>query len=462
MDIESIFREQHDYFLHHSVNEGLKDRRKRLKKLRRWVLSNKDQIETALKSDLNKPEVETAISEIKPVLLEIDKANTNLSDWASDKKVPAPLYIWGTRSKIRYQPKGVSLIMSPWNFPFNLTAGPLVSAIAAGCPVIIKPSEFTPATSSLLSKMVEELFSTQEVAVVQGAVDVATELLRLPFHHIYFTGSPQVGKIVMRAASEHLSSVTLELGGENPLIIHKSADLKDAAEKIIWAKTLNAGQSCISPNTAYIPSNLKGKFLQQLTKASKKLLAGDGESRSRIINRKHFARLRELVDDATNHGGELVLGGDYESENLMMEPTVIDEPSIEARILNEEIFGPLLGLKSYSDFDSLLSKLREGHRPLAAYLFARDGSAIKTFNRHIIAGTSAINDTTLQFIHSHLPFGGVNRSGIGKGHGKWGFMEFSNEVSVVRQRRGITMAKLIYPPYTPLKKKLANFLTRWL
>jgi len=392
--------------------------------------------------------MEVGTSELFPALTEINHAIDNLYRWTRPTKIDAPLTFLGTRSEIVYEPKGACLIIAPWNYPFNLCIGPLASCLAAGNTALLKPSELTPNTSAFVAKLVAEVFENDIVAVVEGDAEVATALLQLPFDHIFFTGSPAVGKIVMKAAAERLASVTLELGGKSPAIIDASANLKDAAKRIAFGKFLNNGQTCIAPDYVLVDKSVEEKFITLL----KENIADQFQDYSgRVINEKHAARLKNLLDDAIKKGAIEVLSGNR---------TVLVNVTNEMLIMQEEIFGPILPIVSI-DISRSIEFVNSRPKPLALYVFSDNTD----FKNEILKGTSAggvcINDCVLQFVHPNLPFGGVNNSGIGKAHGHAGFLAFTNEKPVIRQKRGYSMAYLFYPPYTSLKRRILDIVLRW-
>jgi aldehyde dehydrogenase (NAD+) len=445
-------------------NTTVKARLQKLNRLKAALeVTYRSQIHDALKKDLNKSITETDLTEIYPIISEIKHAKRHLWHWVKNQKVPTPLSLFGASSYIKYEPKGVCLIISPWNFPLNLTFGPLVSAIAAGNTVILKPSEMTPNTSALMKIIVADLFDETEVALVEGEVETAQHLLNLPFNHIFFTGSPAVGKIVMAAAAEHLSSVTLELGGKSPAIIDKSAHLKITARRLIWGKLVNCGQTCIAPDYVLIDKNSQDVFIDQCIKSIEFYYSQNPEtshSYGRIVNGRHLMRLKRLIDDAISKGAKLVYGGKMiESENYV-QPTIITNCNSEMLLLQEEIFGPILPIVNYETTEDVLHQINTNHKPLALYLFSNRKSFVKTISNNTRAGTTVINNNLIQFNNHHLPFGGSNNSGIGKSHGYYGFKAFSNERSFMKQHfKGIS--EYVTPPYTKLKEKIAALTVRW-
>ncbi|MEP0985953.1 aldehyde dehydrogenase family protein [Ekhidna sp.] len=436
------------------------DRKKQLKRLESWILNHRGEIHEAVYKDLQKPAQETDITEVFVVLSEIRKASKNLKSWMMSRPAASSITYIGTKAYTHYEPKGACLIIAPWNYPFQLAVGPLVSAIAAGNTAIIKPSEFSENTSELILKMCAEIFRPEEVSVVLGAVDESKELLTLPFDHIFFTGSPQVGKIVMEAAAKHLTSVTLELGGKSPTIVDQSANIKDAAKKIAWGKWLNAGQVCIAPDYLFVHEDVREKLIEELVIQSEKLY-GNKETYGAIISRHHHNRINDLMADAIDKGADIEFGGKSDRDNLRFTPTLLSNVSKESRIMEEEIFGPILPLLTYQNIDEVINFINQKPKPLSLYVFSAKNSIIQKVKKETSAGMMTINDVVLQFAHPNLPIGGVNNSGIGKAHGHAGFISFSNEKAIVKQRVGFTMAKTVYPPYSNIKKFMIDFMVKY-
>lgn len=466
--LEKTFNEQKEYFESHLKKAPYKERISKLIQLRKWIINNKQNIRNAIYNDFKKPEVEVDITDIKPVLWEIDLACANLKKWTQSKRVLPNLALLGTRSKILIEPLGVVLILAPWNFPFNLTVGPLISAIAAGNCAIVKPSELTPNTSELIQDMVNELFDPREVYIAQGDYTVAETLLKFPFNHIFFTGSPENGKKVMRAASDNLSSITLELGGQNPAIVDESSSIEDTAQKLLFGKFLNAGQSCLSVNYALVHKSVYDKLIESLTKEfynfyptqkNKENKIGDF---SRIVNEKHFNSIKNLIEESIEKGAEIVLLGQEDAVENYVAPTILKNVSLNSPLLNQEIFGPILPIVKIESIEEAISIVNSKERPLATYIFSRDSKNINKIIKQTSSGTACINETVLQFVHPNLPFGGVNHSGIGKAHGYAGFLAFSNQRPILQQRIGMTSFKLIYPPYTNKVKTFVKWIMKYL
>jgi len=449
-------------------SESVDLRKEKLIKLRSWIQANRSAIQEALYKDFRKPASEVDLTEILVVTAEIKHTLQSLNKWASTKSVKSPLFLLGTKSSIFYEPKGVCLIISPWNFPFNLTIGPLVSAISAGNSIILKPSEMTPNTSTLIRRLVTEVFSKDQVQIFEGDYKVSEELLKLPFDHIFFTGSPAVGKIVMKAAAENLTSVTLELGGKSPVIIDETANLEDSAHKIAWGKFINNGQTCIAPDYLLVQNKVSKEFSEILSKKIGELFDGDktgienSKDYARIINKRHTQRLGKMMNNALESGARLVHGGKIDEANNYIEPTILENPSKDSEILNDEIFGPLLPIVHYEKLDEALNFVNQKEKPLALYIFSKDQSNIDRILKQTSSGGVCINDTDLHFMNPDLPFGGVNNSGIGKGHGHAGFLSFSNEKAIMKQRIGFTGTKMIYPPYTNRVKKYIDLVLKYL
>ncbi len=447
--------------------EPLSNRKKRLKKLNDWIFANREKIKQAVHQDFRKPLLEVDTSEIYPVVAEIRHALANLDSWCEPKKIDAPLTYLGTRAEVRFEPKGVCLIIAPWNFPFNLCIGPLVSCLAAGNTAIVKPSELTPHTSILIKEMIAQIFDENVVAVVEGGTNVSTYLLGLKLDHIFFTGSPDVGKIVMKAAASNLTSVTLELGGKSPTIIDATANLADAAKRIAFGKFLNNGQTCIAPDYVLIEEKIKDKFIEALKNQVRQLFGEQNSitekspNYSRIVNDRHFKRINQLIQDALQKGAKLDMQGEVNEHTNFIHPMILSDVSKDARIMEEEIFGPVLPIITFNATDEVIHFINSKPKPLALYIF----STSRKFKESILSKTSAgsvvINDCVLQFTHPNLPFGGVNNSGLGKSHGHYGFMAFSNEKPVLRQKRGFSSLYFLYPPYTSGMKKIVDLLLRW-
>jgi aldehyde dehydrogenase (NAD+) len=438
----------------------------RIRRIQNWVNAHEVDIQQAMYADFRKPSAEVMLGELMALHAEINYTVKHLKQWMKPQRVPTPLSLIGTKSHIRHEPKGNVLIIAPWNYPFVLTIRPLVSALAAGNVAILKPSEMTPNTARLITKMICELFLTEEVAVFEGDADVSKALLDLPFNHIFFTGSPAVGRIVMAAAAKHLASVTLELGGKSPAIVDESANIRQAAEQLAWGKCLNNGQTCIAPDYLLVHQSVKQPFMQALRDTITGMYSPDGkpietsDSYARIVNDNHFQRVKGLVDDAVQKGATVAFGGKMNAKQNFIEPTVLEGVTDNMRVMQDEIFGPVLPVLTYDSLDDALQIVNQYQKPLALYIHSRNRHNTQYILDHTSAGDTVINDTLLQFGNVELPFGGVNNSGLGKSNGYYSFQEFSNQRGVMQRDFG-TM-KFIYPPYTDKVKKLINFIVKYI
>lgn len=462
---QEIRDNQQFYFENTLRKTSVFERKQKLKKVKKWIKVNEANIIKALYDDFKKSPEEVRLADIKPVISEISDALKYLRDWAAPQRVSTPLYLLGSKSHVISQPKGLNLIIAPWNFPFNLTIAPMVSAIAAGNCTVLKPSELTPNCEQLIVRMIAELFPPEEITVITGGVEETTQLLELKWDHIFFTGSPQVGKIVMKAASNHLTPVTLELGGKNPVIVDATANLKDTAQKLIWGKVLNNGQSCVSPNYVLVHAKIKAKLTVELKKAFAKMYGKTKEevernnALTRVVNKRHFKRITSLIDSSIKQGANVVIGNSTNPDDNYISPTILDNVTTNSAIFKDEIFGPVLPLMEFQSIDEALSIINKEEAPLALYIFSSSRKNTKNIINNTSAGTTAINETTIQFIHGNLPFGGNGHSGIGRSHGKYGFNAFSNERAILKQRRGFTTIKLIYPPTNKFKRFIVRFMT---
>lgn len=444
-----------------------KQRIAKLNKIEQWIINNRTTIQKAVFDDFKKPEEEVDLTEIYPVLMDIKHTRDQLKEWMRPEKVDAPLTMIGSRCYIQYEPKGTCLIIAPWNYPFNLQIGPLVSAIAAGNTTFLKPSEMTPATSAMMSRMIAEIFNKEEVVLYEGGIQLSTALLKLPFDHIFYTGSPGVGKIVMKAAADNLSSVTLELGGKSPAIIDETANLKATAKKIAWGKFINAGQTCVAPDYIMIEQSIEKSFITDLIKnIDTQYGKGCGQFKyshayARMVNKKHYKRIVALIDDAVNKGASLVYGGEVDHKDNFIAPTILTGVTEEMDISKEEVFGPVLPIYTYNTLPEVIDYINQRPKPLALYVFSKSRKNINEVLSNTSSGSACSNDCVVQYAQNYLPFGGVNNSGIGKAHGIYGFKAFSNEKSVIKQLSGKHPGSLIYPPYTNFSKRLINILLKY-
>ncbi|HEY2092473.1 MAG TPA: aldehyde dehydrogenase family protein [Thermoanaerobaculia bacterium] len=423
----------------------------RIEKLRRFeraLFAHRDEIRAAMWNDYRKPPAEVDLSEIYPVVGEIRHARRHLKRWMAPHRVGAPLALLGSRSRIVYQSKGVVLVISPWNFPFNLSLGPLVSAIAAGNCVMLKPSEMTPNSSACMKRILGELFDESEAAVVEGDASVAESLLRKKFDHIFFTGSPRVGRVVMKMAAEHLTSVTLELGGKSPVIVDRSANLDEAARKIAWGKFFNSGQICIAPDYLLVDESIRAPFAEKLRAA---IDAMGADSRGILVNEQHAARVRQLLGESIGETGH----------DRDMPPTLVENAAPDSPLMQHEIFGPVLPMVTYRSIDDALGIIDAREHPLVLYIFSRSKAFVRDVIHRTRSGGAVVNDTLIHFYQLNLPFGGIGESGIGKSHGWFGFEAFSNARGVLEQPTRFSTIQLLYPPYTKFKQKLIDLTLRY-
>ncbi len=429
----------------------INDRKAKLKKLKTAIKARENEIFEALKKDLRKPVFESAVFEVLFTYAEIDFAVSNIALWTTPQTAPSNLVNLMTKCRIRYEPKGVCLIIAPWNYPFQLLISPLISAIAAGNCCILKPSELAPATSSVLAILIKETFREEEIAVIEGNVSVSTELLSLPFNHIFFTGSTKVGKVVMEAASKNLSTVTLELGGKSPAIIDADSDLRMAADKITWGTFANAGQTCIAPDYVFVHEDQHDKFIELMKENIEKkyFLKGqlNKEDYGKIISDSHFIRLKNMMQDAVEKGGQIKIGGTSEEADRTIYPTVLTNVSLDSLIMKEEVFGPVLPVLKYKKMTEVVDHVNANDKPLALYVFSNSERNVETILKQTSSGGACINDVMIHISNPHLSFGGVNASGIGGSHGFHGFKSFSHERSVMYQSKMLDIGKIVYPPY---------------
>jgi aldehyde dehydrogenase (NAD+) len=418
---------------------GVKERLARLQKLKQVILENYDRTVKALYDDFKKPVEES--NEMDYVIGEIDFVSAFLESWMKPQLVDTPEAINALagvtgKSQIITEPKGVCLFITPWNYPFLLTFRPLISCIAAGNTVIIKPSELTPHSSAVIKEIVEATFPEDEVAVFEGGADVASELLKLPFNHVFYTGGSRVGKIVMKAAADYLASVTLELGGKNPAIIDDSADFAEAAGKIAWGKFFNCGQTCIAPDYLLVSEKRKDEFIATMKATMEAMYGNDGPgidnpSYARLVNSNHFRRVKNLLDEAISNGAKLLAGGKTDSSQNYISPTLLGNVIPDHAIMHEEIFGPVLPVLTYKTIEEAVDFVNQGERPLAVYIFTKDKKPSDFVIHNTTAGGSVVNHVIMHYFSPFLPFGGVGNSGIGKGHGHFGFLDFSNQRPVL-------------------------------
>lgn len=398
----------------------------------------------ALAEDLGKSEQEAYLTELAVVYLELDLHIKNVTRWSRSKGVGTPYYLLPSRFKSMSQPLGVALILAPWNYPFQLVVSPLIGAISAGCCALIKPSPQSPKTNEVLMKIIQESFDNDHVSMILGDVDIYEPLLQVRYDVIFFTGSPRVGKIIMKAAAEHLCPVILELGGKNPCIIDQDANLDVAAKRVVWGKCMNSGQTCIAPDYLIVHSSIKETFIEKLIVAYQRLYPQHDSQVNplfgKMVNEQATTRMQKLMSQ-----GKIRFGGTVDPTQHKVDFTILDEVDMDAELMNEEIFGPLLPIIAFDNLEQCIDDVNHKERPLAAYYFGSSRRAAY-FTAYILAGGVGINDTIMQMINPKLPFGGVGTSGMGAYHGKHSFDCFSHTKAIVKTPTWIDLP-IKYPPF---------------
>jgi len=430
-------------------------RMKSLKLLKKNIEKYEKDIYQALNLDLGKSAEEAYLTEYKIVLNEIDFLMKNLKELMKPQKVNTPLITFRSKGEIYYEPYGKVLIISPWNYPFHLAFLPLAGAVAAGNKVVLKPSEFSNNTSNITEKIIKETFSEEHVRVAQGGVPETTALLQKKFDYIFFTGSTHVGRIVMKAAAEHLTPITLELGGKSPAIVCGDSDLEITAKRLVWGKFTNCGQTCVAPDYLYVHKDVKEQLIKYIIKSIRDFY-GEYPKRSsdygRIISEKHLLRLTEFLKD-----GKVLFGGNYDLKEKYMSPTILELNSWDYLVMKEEIFGPILPILEFQSLKDVTEIIKEQPKPLALYLFSKNKKEIDYIIQEVSFGGGCINDTMMHLASEELPFGGVGESGLGKYHGKYSFETFSHQKSVLTKSFKPDF-DLRYPPYEKNIGKLKKML----
>ena len=445
MNYADILQQQKTFFNGHATKD-LNFRKAQLQKLKKVVKSNEKLLYDAIYQDFGKSEFETFGTEISFVYKDIDYYLKNLKSFAKPKSVLTNIVNQMGSSKIVFEPLGNCLVIGAWNYPYQLTLTPVIAAIAAGNTCMIKPSELPENTMKAMAKLINENFDPQFLYVVEGGVEETTAILKLRFDKIFFTGSPRVGKIVYKAAAEHLTPVTLELGGKSPAFVTEKADLQIAAKRIVWGKFINAGQTCVAPDYLYVAENIKAKFLKVLIEEIKKRNYTDNvDHYCKIINERNFDRLEKMIDRE-----KVVFGGETNREKKYISPTVLDHVTWEDLVMQEEIFGPILPILTYKNLETAMQTVVEGEKPLSAYLFSNDAKEQELFTEKLSFGGGCINDTLMHLSNDRLPFGGVGNSGIGHYHGKFGFEAFSHQKAILKKSNYLE-PELKYPPYSDAK-----------
>jgi len=415
-----------------------------LKALKEFIQVNEHDILEALRLDLGKPHFEGYATEVGYVLDSISHTIRHLKGWAKDEVVKSPIHQMPSKSFIRYEPYGTVAVIGPFNYPFNLVIEPMIGAIAAGNTVIVKPSDYTPNTSEIIKFIIKECFPAEYVSVVTGGRDVMTELIHAPLNYIFFTGSVGVGKVIMRAAAERLTPVTLELGGKSPTIVHKDANLKLAAKRIVWGKFINTGQNCASPDYIYVHEEVKEEFLGEVEDALHKFYGEEpllSEDYGKIVNERHFDRLIALIDQE-----KITIGGEIDRDTLYIAPTILENVTWDDPVMADEIFGPILPVMTYTDLNETLKIIDDKPKPLALYVFSESEIVQEIVLDKVRFGGGCINDTITHASNLNMPFGGVGTSGMGSYHGRDSFMTFSHRKSIHKKSTKVETG-IAFPPY---------------
>ena len=441
--IKSALKEQKAFF-GTGRTRNVEFRKAQLDTLQKAIRENRNKILSALQQDLSKSAYESYLTEVGIVLDEIRFISKHLNKWAKPRRVRSGLMLFPAASYIYAEPYGVSLIISPWNYPFQLVIGPLIGSIAAGNCSVVKPSEYAPRTAGIFNEIISNNFESNYIAVIEGEAEVSRALLDETFDCIFFTGSTAVGKMVMQAAARHLTPVTLELGGKSPCIVDRDVDLNLTAKRIVSGKLINAGQTCIAPDYLLVHQEVKAQLLDRMKHFIRRFYGDDPQQSPdypRIVNDKHFVRLSEMLQK-----GNIVLGGQTDRRNLYIAPTILDKVAWDDPIMQNEIFGPILPVFTYENFSEVISRLKKMPKPLAFYYFSKNRQNAEKMIRNTSFGGGCINDTLLHFVNPRLPFGGIGTSGIGSYHGKKSFETFSHQKSILKRSFRLD-APLRYPPY---------------
>ena len=431
-----------------------KERIQKLKKLRDAVVNHQDEFYDAVWQDFHKPRFEAWLSEVFPIIEEIDYAISHLKSWMKDKKVRRTFILPTTKSRIHYEPKGQVLIFAPWNYPFLLLVNPIISAIAAGNVIIAKPSHKTPRVSAFVTRLFKEIFDENEIAIIEGnGTEIGDKLLQLPFDHVFFTGSPKVGAHIAEMAAKQHASITLELGGKSPTVLLPDVNIKQVIKQVAWGKTLNAGQTCIAPDYALCPQDKVQEFADAFTNEIKRMFGNTEDERRNskdfvhIVDKRATERHAALIKDAIAKGATQVIGGECDIENCYTPVTVLTNVTPDMEIMKSEIFGPILPIIAYKTLDEAVAFIQNRPKPLALYVFGSNKHDIKYVLSNTTSGSTCVNNTIVQIENLNVPFGGVGMSGTGNYHGFYGFKTFSHERNIMEQK-GIDAVIFFHPPYS--------------
>lgn len=454
VEIQNIIKRQRQFF-ESGLTLDVNYRLEALKKLKAVMLKHESDFYEALRADFNKPEFETYASENGLVLQDLGKMIRNLKKWSRPKRVYTPIFNWPARSYFYKEPYGRVLIISPWNYPFQLLFMPLVGAVSAGNCVLGKPSRHAKHTFELMSRMISGNFDPDHISIIEGGREVNQLLLEEQFDYIFFTGSTEVGKKIMQSAARHLTPVSLELGGKSPAIVEPESDPRLAAKRILWGKLLNAGQSCVAPDYMFVHEDIKEALLEGMKDYLQSAYRGnikDSPDFARIINRSNTERLAGYLQ-----GQKILLGGDTDLEEGYIEPTIVEVKDMDNILMKEEIFGPILPLITYRTLDDVINYIKSKPRPLSLYIFGKSRKTHRMIIDRTMSGSGGVNETVVHFINTNLPFGGVGLSGMGRYHGKYSFETFSYKRSFMDKANWIDIP-LRYPPYKGKQWLIKSFI----
>ena len=449
-------KQEHQDFFDSGLTLDYNFRLEMLLRFKEMMHKNKENIAQALEADFGKSYFESYATEVLMIYDDLNYMIKNLHKLMNPTRVKTSPVHFYSKSNIHKEPYGNVLIISPWNYPFSLSFVPLIGAMAAGNTAVLKPSEMTPHSSKLMKEMLGEYFPLEYIAVIEGEAETTQNLIKANFDYVFFTGSTEVGRSVMKTASETLTPVTLELGGKSPTIVAEDADLVKAAVRIAWGKAVNAGQTCIAPDYVLVHESVKNRFIVLLQQAFVKLYGENifnNDDFPSIINEKHFDRITAYLEDE-----KIVYGGNSDQTTHKIEPTIVDEPLLSSKIMQEEIFGPVLPVISYSSIDEVINIIRSREKPLALYLFTESNGLKRYITKNVSFGGGAINDTLIHFANNNMPFGGVGSSGMGSYHGPYSFDTFSHKKGVI-EKTTLFDIPFRYPPYTDIKNKLIRFIS---
>ncbi|MBL4576926.1 MAG: aldehyde dehydrogenase [Flavobacteriales bacterium] len=454
-NMKKIVQKQRDYFRTGETKDVL-FRIRALRTLKKAITAHESNLVAALKADLNKPELEAFATEIGVLIAEIDYNISRVRAWSRPERAPTALFFMPGKSRIYKEPFGTTLVIAPWNFPIKNLFGPVLGAMSAGNTCVMKPSELSPHTSAAMKEMIDEYFDPEYLVIVEGGVPETTELLKERFDYMLYTGGTEVGRIIYQAAARHLTPVTLELGGKSPTIVDDDFNIDIVAKRIAWGKCLNAGQVCIAPDYVLVRKGVKDKLIEALKKALDGFYDGDaskGDDFGRIITDKHFERVSNLIE------GDIVYGGQTDAKTRYIAPTIIDNVKMTDKVMEEEIFGPVLPIVEYEELDEVIEIINSREKPLALYLFAKSWRVRNRILRNTSSGGVCINETVMNAGSVGLPFGGVGNSGLGAYNGKTGFDTFTHRKGVMTKAFAFDVQQK-YPPYTASKLRFIKFAVR--